>query len=245
LRQVILILTIISLLTGCSSAGKGKSTSNDVDSSNVSDYNLTKGNFQIERADITYSERGNTDNFLMSVKFVFPDRYLVSIRSKAGIEAARIYIKGDSIFMNDRINQVYYYGKSEQVTKKWGISVSYMPVILGDLIVNSKLNNKVPECSEGVISFITNLKGNMCKYDIDCSYKKIVSSEFQAESPSQKVTLNYTKFVKTGNHKYPSIVIIGVGKDDRSIEMKIRKIAFDTDNDIRFVPGTKFDIEAL
>jgi len=208
-------------------------------------YNLTNANFQIERADISYSENGSLESFLMSVKFVLPDKYLFSIRSKTGIEAARIYLKGDSVFMNDRINQVYYYGKSEPLAKKWGMSVSFIPVLFGDLIVNLSQQNRIPDCLKEIVSFTTNLKGSMCNYEIDCSQKKLFSSELMAESTSTKVRLNYSQYVSSENHKYPSYIKIGFGDEKRSIEMKIRKISFDSESEIRFVPGNRYDKEVL
>ena len=40
---------------------------------------------------------------MATIKYELPDKYLISIRSKAGIEAARIFITKDTVLINDRI----------------------------------------------------------------------------------------------------------------------------------------------
>ena len=58
-----------------------------------------------------------------------PDKFLISIKSHTGIEVARIFLTGDSIMINDRINKKLYYGSTSYLKNKYGLTTAVFPVI--------------------------------------------------------------------------------------------------------------------
>ena len=72
------------------------------------------------------------------LKFEYPDKYLISIKSRTGIEGARIYISEDTILFNDRINKKMYYGSSLYLKRKYGLTTNFLPLIFGDIVSRKK-----------------------------------------------------------------------------------------------------------
>jgi len=242
LRQISIILIVLFTATGCATIGSGRhSVIKEDEGRTISSYNISDSDFFIERADIEFTENGSSEKFMVNIKYIVPGNYLVSIRSKTGIEAARVFIKKDSVFVNDRMNQIFYYGSANELTQKWGISASFIPVIFGDLILNMKQDVKLPDCSGESNSFAVNLEGRMCRYVLDCKEKKIVLSEIETDNASQKISMNFDKFVNFNSNRYPSLINLTVESRNISLEMKIRKISFDSDSEIRFVPGNRYE----
>ena len=61
------------------------------------DQNITNTDFYIQKAEIEFTNKDNRQKFLCSIKYQRPDKYLISIKSRTGIEGARIYVSEDSI----------------------------------------------------------------------------------------------------------------------------------------------------
>ncbi|MBE0654758.1 MAG: DUF4292 domain-containing protein, partial [Bacteroidales bacterium] len=118
MQKTVVILVVLLLVTNCSvSKFKAKERSGTYDYeagslevNKLEDYNLTNLSFYIQKADIEVISRGGKESLLASVKYRFPDSYLISLRTRTGIEAARVLIRSDSVFINDRINRAMYYG---------------------------------------------------------------------------------------------------------------------------------------
>ena len=74
--------------------------------------NITNNGFFIQKAEIEIVTGEGKEKYLASIKFEKPDKYLISVKSRTGIEGARIYISNDSILVNDRINKKLYSGNT-------------------------------------------------------------------------------------------------------------------------------------
>jgi hypothetical protein len=71
----------------------------------IRNNNITEENFFIEKADIDLTINNSTNRYLFSVKYEKPDKFLLSIKSRTGIEGARILITKDTLLVNDRIRK--------------------------------------------------------------------------------------------------------------------------------------------
>jgi hypothetical protein len=96
--------------------------SSDNITESVSQQNITNSGFFIEKAEIEINNDKGKEKFIANIKFELPDKYLISLKSRSGIEGARIYLSKDTILVNDRINQIEYYGTSFYIRKKYGFS---------------------------------------------------------------------------------------------------------------------------
>ncbi len=106
MRKIIYILVILFLSGSCSVSRKqkrgGKENINSTRTislyDNILNQNLTARSFFIERAEFSIKSGEEEKNGLGTVKFLMPDKFLITLKSHAGIEVARIFLTGDSIY---------------------------------------------------------------------------------------------------------------------------------------------------
>ncbi len=113
MRKVSYILVIIILTAGCSVSKRQKrnlkSAPEQVSRESLYDrivsQNLTSQSFFIEKAVFKISSEDGNKTGTGTIKFKMPDKFLISIKSVGGIELARIFLSGDSIMINDRMDR--------------------------------------------------------------------------------------------------------------------------------------------
>ena len=95
------------ILSGCSSMKKTiinvpvKSESNNLElTERTLNRNLTGIDFNIVKAEVEVMNNGESQKLVASVKYRKPGNYLVTIRNRTGIEAARVYITHDTVLIN-------------------------------------------------------------------------------------------------------------------------------------------------
>ena len=116
--------------------------------------NLTARSFFIEKAEFKISSGDGEKSGIGTVKFQMPDKFLISIKSKAGIEVARIFLTGDSIFINDRFNKKLYYGSTSYLKSKYGYYNIIIASILGDYVNDQKLDRSKINCIEWKVKIL-------------------------------------------------------------------------------------------
>ena len=118
--KVIFILSVVIVSAGCSVFQKaerseykssGEANWNTIEKLVVK-QNLTTHNFFINKARIGVVTNDVKESFLATIKFIYPDTFLVSLRSKTGIEAARIFFTNDTIWKTRRCYLLFSIGLS-------------------------------------------------------------------------------------------------------------------------------------
>lgn len=248
--KIALILVIgYSLLTSClvfKNAEKteiensGKSFS-EIDLEKIEDKNITKQNFFISKADIEITGSEGTEKGLLNLKYIFPGEYLLSLKSRTGIEVARIYISRDTVLVNDRINRRLYYGSNEDLFKKYGLDQSIIPILFGDFVPDDYINEKFEVCMNGTLEKESNVGGTKIHYILDCKRLKVVSAVAQGEEMGEPVKLNFSGFKKVEKTLIPGVIEIRNIRKIKRISLKIRKLEYPWEGSINFVPGLKYD----
>jgi len=158
LRKIIYIAICLSvILSACSAAKKaGRTTSSSVyettDGSTIESVianNLSTEDFYIQRADINVMQSNYSARLNASIKFKKPDTLLITVRSRAGIEAGRALITKDTILINDKINNKLFIGSPAVIGPKYGIEPSLIFLIIGDVIVNENDKKTYIDCQKG------------------------------------------------------------------------------------------------
>ena len=180
--KVKFILSVVFISAGCSVFHpRERSEYNSLEKSDgnsieqlVVKQNITSQSFFISKARIELISNDGIENFLATIRFLYPDTFLISLRSKTGIEAARIFFTSDTILINDRINRKLLFGRPGSAGRKYGITPEILPVLLGDFIgVNgNQINN---ECVKGIAVVNTTIAGSKIRYEIDCGSAKVIS----------------------------------------------------------------------
>jgi hypothetical protein len=253
LQKISFILVLLVFCTGCSVIRIGKFQNsgilNEIEGErlleNIIKQNITRKSFFIQKAEIEVSKHGSDDKFLANIKFKSPDKYLVTLKSKTGIEVARIFISNDTILMNDRINRKQYFGSSLFLKDKYGISASVLPLIFGDYINTDFINRSNTRCSGGKIDIDCLLKGNKIKYVIDCNKGKCIFVSVERSLSQERLEIHFNDFLKKEGYLIPRNIKILDSSSETEIKIKIIKIESSWDGSVEFVPGNKFEIIQL
>jgi hypothetical protein len=253
LQKIALIVICIIFLSGCALSKYRKRENISFQEqhfqkgllSNVIKQNLTNCSYFIKKAEIEISSNSFSEKFLSSIKFEYPDKYLVSLKSKTGIEAARIFVSRDTILINDRINRKMYYGSAFDVQKKYGIDNSDLSLLFGDFISDSLPDINVLECFNGKLSIDKEEEGRKKTYIIDCRKAKIVSFVYNNKWEGPEREINYSGFGKTGDKLFPGTIEFKDVKNKLFINILIRILEYPWNGSIEFIPGSKYELIRL
>lgn len=211
----------------------------------VKRQNITNSGFFIQKADIEIESQNGKDRYLGSVKFEKPDKYLISIRSRSGIEGARIYISNDTILVNDRINKKLYFGTSFYLKKKYGIDQSCLPLILGDIVLDKICEENQDKCSGDKIITRCAPKGISLNYEIDCRKRKTLSVEQISNFSQAGIKIKFNKFRYVDNIYVPGIIELKDSQYNAAIKIKLMKVDFTWKGSVKFVPGKGYELIEL
>lgn len=246
-----ILFLIIAVISGCSGLKKASKTGTASEGfyfslDSLSGNNLTGENFYIQKAELSVNTDFGRQKLATTVKFNYPDKYLVSLKIWTGMEVARAYITSDTVLINDRLNRVTYYGKPERLSAKFGIPVEILPVMLGDYVSGLALNDKTGlQCMNGGSDISSVVKGSRINYYIDCDKGKIVRAEREGNAGMIMNEIKFDKFISAGNNLTPSEIEIKDIKSGEVAGLKIDKIIKPWDGSVEFIPGTNYDLIEL
>jgi hypothetical protein len=249
LRKIVSILIVLVFCTQCSVSRKEKSKSHELSVSergdnilqSVEDQNITKRSFFIEKAEFRIIGSMGEKTGMGTIKFMPPDIFLVSIKSKAGIEIARVYVNSDSVMLNDRFNKKLYYGSASDLQKKYGLTASVLPVILGDYINEMTVDKRKMECINGELGLDAVVKDIKIRYRIDCRYAKCIITSPENGRNSTDLKIEYSSFFRSGGINIPGRIDISEKQNGTRIEIEIQKIVIPWEGSIEFIPGRQYE----
>jgi hypothetical protein len=218
----------------------------DTDSGNVYErvikQNFTSSSFFIQKAEIELIAQNDKKKFLGSIKFKYPDKFLVSLKSRTGIEGARIYINKDSVIVNDRINKKIYLGTSMDLKRKFGLNQSIIPLIFGDIVVDNRFNAEESKCVDNKLRVDCNVRGVTVSYNIDCKRNKITKIKLGNNYLKENINISCSNFIYLNGSLIPRSIEVDDIQDDIKIRIKIIKTDYPWNGDVRFVPGKGYEI---
>jgi len=249
LQKVVSILLLCGIISGCSA--KKYLESGNVELSDIVDNtailkevesnNITNSSIYIQKAEISIRSNEGKEKLIGSLKFQYPDKYLVSIRNTAGIEAFRIFITSDTILINNRLSRKLYYGSTEYLNNKYGFKVNGLPVLLGDYINEKNYAKDVTDCTGGKVYIDGVINESRIKYCIDCKKKKVISVKSDNKLKDNVLEVIYSNFVKNNDNLVPCKIEIKDLQREMTIEIDIKKLIMPWEGDIDFIPGNKFE----
>ena len=219
---------------GCSISKKLENTTSEYSSKHITDNiledvkekNITNLNFYIEKAEIEILTERGTEKYTGNIKFEKPDKYLISLKSRSGIEGARIYISNDSILVNDRINRKLYYANSLYLEKKYGFNLNCLSLIFGDIVVEKGYEENKGKCLED-------------RFKIDCLVKGFNNYV------QQSIGFKYDSFLSVNDILIPKVIEFEENQHNIHIRIKIKKVDFLWNGSIKFIPGRGYEIIKL
>lgn len=253
MRKIIVLLILGIVIQGCSVTRKRQNTSswntNILLSENVLEsvkyQNITNQGFFIQKAEIELITESGSENFIGSIKYGKSGKYLISLKSRTGIEGARIYITEDSMLVNDRIDKKLYYGSSFYLRRKYGLDQSFLPLIFGDIILDQKCEVEPLKCSENFSKLDCEVNGVIVNYTIDCKKRKIVSADQISDFVRQGVKINYESFLNLGSILLPRKIEIESTQYNLIMKIRVIKVEYPWTGNIQFVPGKGYEVIEL
>jgi hypothetical protein len=244
-------LVFIIILNGCAVIKKRNNSFSDLPEPalkgfsllNLEDNNLLKKSFFIKKAAVKISSGDKIQRFIVSVKYLNPDKYLLSFRSKTGIEAARIFLSSDTVIINDRINRKLYFGKPESLEKKYGIALSVLPLLLGDYLKDKRNISRELSCKEGKLDLFSLIEGYKISYIIDCKNNKSIFTKIESSLNDRNVNLSYKNFISAGDALTPAEIQIRFQQTE--INIRIENIESPWAGAIEFIPGKNYELVRL
>jgi hypothetical protein len=206
--------------------------------------NLTNRDFFISKGKISTSGEGNVISLYFTMKYKLPDIYLISLRSKTGIEAFRIFINQDTVLVNDRINKTVLYGNTYDFARIAGIPLELLKVSFGDSFYGGPKMKWEGNCTNEEIIVNDYLLGMIIKTTILCRIAKAKSAMLSTGGPQEFINIEYKKH-RDDINRVPKIVEIQDFKREIKIKISILKVETPWYGNIDFVPGSGYKIKPL
>lgn len=249
MRKIIFIVTVIILVYGCAISRRQSRTAgiHEIKRTwkelyqSILYQNITERNFFIERAEFKIKSEEGEKSGIGTIKFLTPDKFLISIKNNTGIEIARIYLTGDSIMLNERMNKKLYYGSAFYLKKKYGLTTSIIPVLLGDYINNEKLDSNSIKCNDGRFTVNGIVGEKRIKYVLDCQLGKSILAIPEQDTDSNGLEIRYDNFFNSGGVNIPGRIQISEKQNNTEIEIRIEKITIPWSGTIEFIPGKQYE----
>lgn len=210
----------------------------------VLERNLSNSGFFIHKGRIFTSGETGRIGLYFTMKFHPPANYLISIRSRTGIEAFRVYISADTVLVNDRFNKSVLYGNVRDFEKISGLPAALLKVSFGDLfIIDAKLQPD-EKCIDNEIKLNEYFMGLTVKSTIDCKNEKVKSILLTTGVPDEFITIDY-KRARDDSHRLPKKVEINDFRRKIRITLSIDKYTSPWIGDVEFIPGTGYTVKPL
>jgi hypothetical protein len=247
LRRINFIFFLLILLNGCSVVKndfKTATVSSEISESElISDIrsrNLTNSSFYIEKAEFSFIEEGKSEKLIGSIKFEAPEKFLVSLKTRAGIEVVRALLTKDTLLINDRVNRVHYYGYPGAFERKYGVSIYLLPLFLGDFLDEKDEVIKDSTIKEGRAQLQKNVYGKQVLYEIDVQNKKVKVSTVLKGYSGKDIKIFFSKFLGQAGLLFPERIEISDQEKNVILDISIQKILLPWKGALNLIPGSDY-----
>jgi hypothetical protein len=207
--------------------------------------NISGKNFDISKATLVISQNGETQKLLIGVRHKVPDTTLLIIRSRMGVEAARIFLTNDTVLINDRLNKKLIVGKPEEIKARYGFDTGMLYMVLGDLLKDKNRETEAVKCNNGTIKKEFSVGQREVEYNIDCNRKKVMDTEIREDIRNGGISIKFEKFMKLNGITIPQKIEL-IDEDLASdIKISIEKVMVDWAGEIDFIPGKGYVVNKL
>lgn len=169
---------------------------------NISENNISGDGIFVRRGRVESYIGGERDRFTINVRITADGKWLVSVRSFAAIEVARIYADKSGVTILDRLGRTATVRNWSALGKEFGLSYEMLPLIIGDVPENRSLARRRIDCSSEVPVDIP--WGNLL-LKADCGSQKAASMVVREHSYGNEIRIESFNFKTLANGKsYPN-----------------------------------------
>lgn len=225
--KIAVLVFIITVFISCKSAKISRTTvteTEDIETTCVEEIrsrNLFNGPISIDKISVILEEGNNTRRFRAYLRYNGTDSMLLSIRTIAGIEAARILLTDKKVEIVDRINKIYYTGKTKELGKRYGFAKFDAAIIFGDLIEIEQREKEI-NCVNGQAEFVDGSKNIIYGYNIDCDKKKLKEIKVYKRNDDKIISGEFKEIEEKNNLFYPGVINWDLTGQTR-IELRVKR----------------------
>jgi hypothetical protein len=252
LQKVEFIALILLLASSCSvfkglnevktgDIGKDKGMSVSV---LAKERNLFNNSFYIKSMDVDIKMGKDDEKLFASLRFEKPDKFLISLRSRSGIEISRIFIDRDSGYIVDRIKRKVYKGSVKNIESKFGIPLNILPVLLGDFGGNCGVEYESVNKDKFVL-YKCSLDKISLRYEIDQEIGKVKAVTVENGFGTPFFSADFDKFKKENEAVFPSRINWIDLERNVNIEINVQKIEYPWNDKIEFSFGNRYEVIEL
>lgn len=172
--------------------------------SDIAGNNIATGGLFVRRGRVESLVDGERDRFTINLRVSADGIWLVSIRSFAGIEIARIHADREAITILDRLSRRATVIGWDELNRQFGLTYSMLPLIMGDVPENRNLLRKRVECA-GEVPFSVDWADVIMT--TDCSAFKMTTMILRDNAYGREVKIRAEGFrISAGGLAYPEII---------------------------------------
>jgi outer membrane biogenesis lipoprotein LolB len=241
----LLALVVLLISAGCGTVknsstfpDKGQRNAKEV-LLNTSGKNITGAGFFIRKGKILTDNESGRTSLYFTMKYNAEGKYLISIRSKTGMEAFRVFLSKDTILINDRLNRKVLYGNGKDFEKITGIPAALLKISIGDFFYNKPVISGGDYCVNNEVKLSDYFQGLIVNSTIDCRTEKLKSIVVSTGSPDKYITIDYRKY-REDNYSVPRRVEVNDPARRIKIVITIDKYVAPWVGEIEFIPGSGY-----
>ena len=248
--NVFLIIVLLIVSSSCRSlrlaGGRGENKTGEINAGRfmeeMKSTNITDRPIAINRIIINYENSYERRRLRANAKMDGKGNLLVSIRTFAGIEAARIIIGKDTVKVADRINRICYVGDTKIMEEKYGIEYKFIHLLFGDFVETDVLKRRLT-CRDGLTEIDDYKKG--IKYTVDCDLYKIIEAVGNLDKGERKIRGTFSEFTEENGMLYPASIKWELGVNNLTIDMDMQNIRKSDNDELIFRVSDSYQVKRL
>lgn len=182
--------------------------------------------FIITAFELNINDGNSNERLSGTIKRDLNNKHLIVLRSFAGIEVLRILVKSDSVFIIDRINRKYYYGSSLDMERRSGFSIKLLPLLYGDLLLNSDDNIVFNKLNSENSRFDAYIEGKRLELYIDSHFSKLKRAVLLNSFLKTLIDFEYSGYKKIENVVYPSYIKVSIEGRNLTFGILLKKFQY-------------------
>lgn len=204
--------------------------------------NITEQPISINRIIINYENNYERRRLRANAKMDGKGNLLLSVRTFAGIEAARILIGKDTVKVADRINRICYVGDTKILGEKYGIEHNFINLLFGDFVETDVIKRRIT-CRQGLTEINDYQRGII--YTIDCNLYKILEAVGKFDEGEREIRGEFSEFTEENGLLYPARIKWDLGVNDMKIEIEMQNIRKNDDGELIFRISDSYQVKRL
>lgn len=210
----------------------------------VRNNNIITKPLVVNKINVSYKQGREKRRFKANLKYNGNDSILLSLRTFAGIEAARVLIDKDTVKIRDRFNKICYIGKTKELERKYGIEYELINLLFGD-IDDIKPAQKRIKCEDRKVMLTKKNPDWEIDYTIDCKINKIIKVERKKGFWEDEIEGNFSEFVTENGLLYPGKINWKLNNGETTLDIEMENIKRVESTNLIFRIGNDYKIRFI